>query len=112
MAVSISKILKDTEYKFDQFSQEQIFALESSISVKTDKNGKELVMEQLSEGSLLTVTFLKDKTILVTGGGGSRNQYRVAGCFPGGGDHVGGASAAAAAAAGPAGGTIDKTILS
>ena len=27
------------------------------------------------------------------------------------GDHVGGASAAAAAAAGPAGGTIDKTIL-
>ena len=27
---------------------------------------------------------------------------RAAGCFPGGGDHVGGASAAAAAAAGPA----------
>ena len=27
-------------------------------------------------------------------------------------DHVGGASAAADAAAGPAGGTIDKTILS
>ena len=36
----------------------------------------------------------------------------MAGCFPGGGDSVGGASAAAAAAAGPAGGTIDKTILS
>ena len=36
----------------------------------------------------------------------------IQGCYPGVGDHVGGASAAAAAAAGPAGGTIDKTILS
>ena len=42
MSVSVSKILKDTEFKLDQFKQEQIFALENSISVKTDKNGKEL----------------------------------------------------------------------
>ena len=38
-------------------------------------------------------------------------KITAGGCCPGGGDHVGGASAAAAAAAGPAGGTIDKTIL-
>ena len=46
MAVSISRILKDTEYKFDQFKTEQIEALENSISVKTDKNGKEIYYAQ------------------------------------------------------------------
>lgn len=42
MAISISSILKDSEYKLDQFSPEQITALESSIITKTDKNGKEV----------------------------------------------------------------------
>lgn len=41
MPVSLSSIIKDSEYKLDQFRPEQITALESSISVKTDKNGKE-----------------------------------------------------------------------
>ena len=42
MPISISSILKDSEYKLDQFSPEQITALESSIITKTDKNGKEV----------------------------------------------------------------------
>lgn len=46
MAVQISRILKDTEYKFDQFKAEQVEALENSISVRTDKNGKEIYYAQ------------------------------------------------------------------
>ena len=42
MSVSLSSILKDSEYSLDQFDSAQIEALENSISVKTDKNGKEL----------------------------------------------------------------------
>ena len=42
MAISLSSILKDSEYKLDQFSEEQITALESSIITKTDKNGKDV----------------------------------------------------------------------
>lgn len=42
MAVTLSSILKDSEYKLDQFKTEQIEALESSITSKTDKNGKEI----------------------------------------------------------------------
>ncbi len=42
MPISLSSILKDSEYKLDQFSPEQIAALESSIITKTDKNGKEV----------------------------------------------------------------------
>lgn len=42
MPISLSSILKDSEYKLDQFSPEQITALESSIITKTDKNGKEV----------------------------------------------------------------------
>ena len=42
MAVTLSSILKDSEYKLDQFKTEQIEALESSITTKTDKNGKEI----------------------------------------------------------------------
>ena len=42
MAVTLSSILKDSEYKLEQFKTEQIEALESSITIKTDKNGKEI----------------------------------------------------------------------
>ena len=42
MSVSLSSILRDSEYKLDQFQPEQIAALENSITTKTDKNGKEL----------------------------------------------------------------------
>ena len=42
MTVTLSSILKDSEYKLDQFKTEQIEALESSITSKTDKNGKEI----------------------------------------------------------------------
>ena len=42
MAVTLSSILKDSEYKLDQFKTEQIEALESSITSKTDRNGKEI----------------------------------------------------------------------
>lgn len=42
MAVTLSSILKDSEYKLDQFKTEQIEALESSITTKTDKNRKEI----------------------------------------------------------------------
>ena len=42
MAVTLSSILKDSEYKLDQFKTDQIEALESSITTKTDKNGKEI----------------------------------------------------------------------
>jgi hypothetical protein len=44
MPVSLSSILKDSEYKLEQFITEQIEALESSIITKTYKNGKEIYM--------------------------------------------------------------------
>lgn len=40
MAVAISKILKDTEYKLDQFKSSQIQNLENKIIEKQDKSGK------------------------------------------------------------------------
>lgn len=41
MTVLLSQILKDSEYKLEQFASAQIEALESSIVARTDKNGKE-----------------------------------------------------------------------
>lgn len=41
MAITLSSILNDSEYKLEQFKTEQITALESSVLVKKNKNGKE-----------------------------------------------------------------------
>ncbi len=41
MSISLSQILKDSEYKLEQFAPAQIEALENSITVKREKNGKE-----------------------------------------------------------------------
>lgn len=41
MSISLSQILKDSEYRLEQFAPAQIEALENSITVRREKNGKE-----------------------------------------------------------------------
>lgn len=42
MGIIISKILADSNYKFEQFNQSEINSVESLITTKTDKKGKEV----------------------------------------------------------------------
>lgn len=57
MSISLSKILKDSEYKLEQFAPAQIEALENSITVRKEKGGKE---------SYYVKCLIRDKEIKLT----------------------------------------------
>ena len=42
MSSIISKIVADSSYKIEQFNQTEIDSVESLITIKTDKKGKEV----------------------------------------------------------------------
>ena len=57
MSISLSQILKDSEYRLEQFAPAQIEALENSITVRREKNGKE---------SYYVKCLIRDKEIKLT----------------------------------------------
>lgn len=57
MSISLSQILKDSEYKLEQFAPAQIEALENSITVRKEKGGKE---------SYYVKCLIRDKEIKLT----------------------------------------------
>lgn len=57
MSISLSQILKDSEYRLEQFAPAQIEALENSITVRKEKNGKE---------SYYVKCLIRDKEIKLT----------------------------------------------
>lgn len=57
MSISLSQILKDSEYKLEQFASAQIEALENSITVRKEKGGKE---------SYYVKCLIRDKEIKLT----------------------------------------------
>lgn len=57
MSISLSQILKESEYRLEQFAPAQIEALENSITVKKDKSGKE---------SYYVKCLIRDKEIKLT----------------------------------------------
>lgn len=61
-AVLISKNTKKNEIRLQNIQTGKLYTLSyTGATTIQDKNGTELVMDQLEEGSLVTVTFLKDE---------------------------------------------------
>lgn len=61
-AVLLSKNTKKQQIKLENIQTGRTYTLKyTGATTIQDKNGKELVMEQLQDGSLVTVTFLKEQ---------------------------------------------------